>query len=227
MISRSSVRIRDIVPHDGGPGTSARRASCVSFIPRVPVSGRRPQFRRYGVPSPPQRAGHRSRRGIGSIHPARGILESWHAPEAAARRAVRRRARMARRASRRAVRRPAGRRWVGTFTTISCHSSVLRTVSQPAPIVRPPAIMAQPRWSTVALWVIGLCFLAVAIFVGSLPGTRCAERARGGPTRFGSRGDRGSIRRGRTAAATRCPRRSRDAAAWASWVAYRRRGHRR
>lgn len=48
--------------------------------------------------------------------------------------------------------------------------SVLRKVSEPAPIVRPhivrPQVVAQPWWSTVALWVIGLCFLAVAIFVG-------------------------------------------------------------
>lgn len=48
--------------------------------------------------------------------------------------------------------------------------TVLRTLSEPAKIVRPPIvrpqIVAQPWWSTVALWAIGLCFVAVAIFVG-------------------------------------------------------------
>jgi hypothetical protein len=43
--------------------------------------------------------------------------------------------------------------------------SVLRTVTEPAPIVR-TQLMAQTRWSTVALTAIGLCFLAVAVFVG-------------------------------------------------------------
>ena len=43
--------------------------------------------------------------------------------------------------------------------------AILRTASEPAPIVR-PQIVAQPWWSTVALWVVGLCFLGVAIFLG-------------------------------------------------------------
>jgi hypothetical protein len=77
---------------------------------------------------------------------------------------------MARRASRRALRQPAGRP-VGRYLHDDLVPlSVLRTVSQPARIVRPhivrPQIADQPSWSTVALWVIGLCFVAVAIFVG-------------------------------------------------------------
>jgi hypothetical protein len=43
--------------------------------------------------------------------------------------------------------------------------SVLRTVSEPAPIMR-PQIVSQPWWSRVALCVIGLCFVAVAILLG-------------------------------------------------------------
>src|SRR5258708_4453328 len=90
--------------------------------------------------------------------------------EAAGRRAVRRRARMARRASRRAVRevaaRPPGRYRHDDLVPLT----VLRKVSEPAPIVRPhivrAKVVAQPWWSTVTLWVIGLCFVVVAIFVG-------------------------------------------------------------
>jgi len=40
-------------------------------------------------------------------------------------------------------------------------------VSEPAPIVR-TQILAQPWWSTVTLWTVVLCFLAVAIFVSVL-----------------------------------------------------------
>jgi hypothetical protein len=72
---------------------------------------------------------------------------------------------MARRASRRAARQPAGRP-VGRYLHDDLvPMSVLRTVSEPAPVVR-PQIVSQPWWSRFALWVIGLCFLAVAIFVG-------------------------------------------------------------
>lgn len=72
---------------------------------------------------------------------------------------------MARRASRRAARRPdAGP--VGRYRHDDLVPlAILRSVSEPAPIVR-PRIVAQPWWSTVALWVVGLCFLGVAIFLG-------------------------------------------------------------
>jgi hypothetical protein len=72
---------------------------------------------------------------------------------------------MARRSSRRAARRPPFRA-VGRYLHDDLvPMSVLRTLSRPAPIVR-PQIVAQPRWSTVALTAIGLCVLAVAVFVG-------------------------------------------------------------
>jgi hypothetical protein len=43
--------------------------------------------------------------------------------------------------------------------------AVVRKVCEPAPTVR-PRIVAQPWWSTAALWTVGLCFLAVAILLG-------------------------------------------------------------
>jgi hypothetical protein len=43
--------------------------------------------------------------------------------------------------------------------------AILRAASERAPTVR-PQLVAQSWWSTVALSAIGLCFLAVAIFVG-------------------------------------------------------------
>ena len=180
MISRSSVRIRDIVPHDGGSGTGARRASCVRFIARVAVFPRKGHFRRYGVP-PPGTARHtrcrsapasdrnadgtdREPGGVVIQRRGRGHHGVMPSPEAVARRAVRRRSRMARRASRRAVRRPAAP--VGRYLHDDLVPlAILRTVSEPAPIVR-PEIVALPWWSSAALWVVGVCFLGVAIFLG-------------------------------------------------------------
>jgi hypothetical protein len=57
--------------------------------------------------------------------------------------------------------RPAGRYLHDDLVPLT----VLRKVSEPAPIVR-PRIVAQPWWSSAALWVVGVCFLAVAIFLG-------------------------------------------------------------
>ena len=71
---------------------------------------------------------------------------------------------MARRAARRALRRPVARPGGRYLHDDLVPLSILRTVSEPAPIVR-PQIVAQPWWSTVALWVVGLCFLGVAIFL--------------------------------------------------------------